>query len=311
MGTTQRTRTRTTMSNIELILKGRGKSEPISLSVLPTSTAEELYKHLAAQTKLNIHRLRITTHDKKTNDTLLWKDLGPQVSWRTVFLTEYFGPLVIHPLFYFHGHRLFYQYLPYGYASTQDVRHSKMQFLALAMVMLHYLKRELETIFVHRFSHATMPIFNLFKNSAHYWGLSGLMLAIPLYGPWYGASAVRGTLQAKDEFLFPMLGTWLFAEMSNLITHLILRSLRPANDPKRRAIPTGYGFDKITCPNYFFESVAWLAFTAMTMSPFSALFLAVSTGQMMIWAKKKHRNYKKEFGDKYPTDRWMMIPGVW
>jgi len=32
---------------------------------------------------------------------------------------------------------------------------------------------------------------------------------------------------------------------------------------------------------------------------------------MMAWAKKKQRNYKKEFGDKYPKNRWMMIPGIW
>lgn len=151
----------------------------------------------------------------------------------------------------------------------------------------------------------------------------GFLLAIPMYGPWYSASAMRNTLRSKDEFLYPLLGTWLvsqvlgsrrcraesprlalvvvpqekststsqvrttstlalltlytapssfplpqFAELSNLLTHLILRSLRPASDPKRRAIPTGYGFDKITCPNYFFEMVAWLAFTVMTMNPF-------------------------------------------
>ena len=44
------------------------------------------------------------------------------------------------------------------------------------------LKRELETIFVHT-SNATMPAFNIFKNSGHYWILSGFNLAYFIYGP--------------------------------------------------------------------------------------------------------------------------------
>jgi hypothetical protein len=33
-------------------------------------------------------------------------------------------------------------------------------------------------------------------------------------------------------------------------------------------------------------------------------------GQMFIWASKKHRAYKKEFGDKYPRNRKAMIPFI-
>lgn len=44
--------------------------------------------------------------------------------------------------------------------------------IAAACWSLHYAKRLLETIFVHRFSHSTMPIRNLFKNCIYYWGFT-------------------------------------------------------------------------------------------------------------------------------------------
>jgi very-long-chain enoyl-CoA reductase len=39
-------------------------------------------------------------------------------------------------------------------------------------------------------------------------------------------------------------------------------------------------------------------------------FIAVAAGQMAPWAKKKERNYRKEFGDKYKRKRYVMIPGL-
>ncbi|KAH9966967.1 3-oxo-5-alpha-steroid 4-dehydrogenase-domain-containing protein [Lactifluus volemus] len=227
------------------------------------------------------------------------KDLGPQVSWRTVFMTEYAGPLVIHPIFY---------YLPkalYG----DEVQHSQLQKYVYAMVMLHFAKRELESVFVHRFSHATMPLRNIFKNSIHYHILSGLFLAYPIYGPTYSADSlyIRGTLRSNPNFLWTCAGVWLFAELSNLHTHLTLRNLRPLGT-KKRAIPYGYGFGLISCPNYFFESVAWAAVAYMSGSWAAWLFWAVSTAQMMSWAAKKQCAYKKEFGKEYPRQRKAMFP---
>ncbi|KAG6848538.1 hypothetical protein H0H93_016158 [Arthromyces matolae] len=218
---------------------------------------------------------------------LLIKDLGPQISWRTVFLIEYAGPLFIHPLIYY------FPRVWYG----QDVQHSELQKYVYAFVMLHFLKRELETIFVHRFSHGTMPFRNVFKNSAHYHLLSGLALAFDVYRPKFAANSsyIAGTIRSNESFLWIMTGIWAFAQLSNLHTHLTLRSLRPANT-RVRSIPHGYGFSLMSCPNYFFETLGWTVVTAMTGSIAAAVFLAVSTTQMALWAIKKHKNYKKEFG---------------
>ncbi|KAI0327827.1 hypothetical protein GY45DRAFT_1327140 [Cubamyces sp. BRFM 1775] len=229
------------------------------------------------------------------------KDLGPQIGWRTVYLIEYAGPLVIHPLVY-HFPRLFF-----GGA----VQHSVLQKYVYAAVMLHFIKRELETLFVHRFSHGTMPFRNVFKNSGHYHILSGLLLAYSVYSPTYAANSpyIRGTIRENPNFLWSCLAVWLFAELSNLSTHLTLRSLRPAGTTKR-AIPHGYGFSLVSCPNYFFETVAWTVIAVMTGSYAAWLFLVVGTYQMAVWAIKKHKNYKKEFGKDYPASRKAMFPFV-
>ncbi|BGP17382.1 hypothetical protein JCM10213_002865 [Rhodosporidiobolus nylandii] len=283
----------------------------------PSPTVGDLKRAVSAQAKISTHRQRLTTQDKKVlddedkplsdfgvkeGDSVEIKDLGPQIAWKTVFLTEYFGPLIIHPLFYFSNPLTRLLYGP-------EFEHSKMQTVALSLILLHYAKRELETLFVHRFSSATMPWFNIVKNSGHYWGLSGLLLAAPLYGPWNGAKALSGTVFESDKWIWGWAGLWAYAELSNLLTHLNLSSLRPAGT-KVRQIPKGYGFNLVSCANYWFETVAWVAFTGLTGNWAAALFTAVAVAQMYVWAVKKHRRYKKEFGKDYPRGRKAMFPFI-
>ncbi|KAJ7760662.1 3-oxo-5-alpha-steroid 4-dehydrogenase-domain-containing protein [Mycena maculata] len=228
-------------------------------------------------------------------------DLGPQVQWRTVFLVEYAGPLIIHPLIY-HLLRLVY---------GVDVEHSALQKLVYAMVMINFVKRELETMFIHQFSHATMRFKNIFKNSAHYYLLSGLLLAYDVYRPAFSAPAVAGTWH-DGSFLGIAWAVWGFAQLSNFRTHLTTRALRPAGT-MTRAVPMGYGFSwpfNLAFPNYFFDLLGWGTVWAMSGSWAVGLFLAVSGGQMVLWAQKKHAAYKREFGDKYPRGRKALFPWI-
>jgi len=229
------------------------------------------------------------------------KDLGPQVSWTTVFIIEYAGPLIYHFLVY--NFPEFFYNVP--------VQHSLLQRYVYVMIMLHFLKRELETIFVHRFSHDTMPLFNIFKNSAHYHILSGVLLAYSIYSPTYSESSsfIKGTQRDNPTWIVFGVSIWVLAEISNLSTHITLRNLRPAGS-RKRAIPYGYGFSLVSCPNYLFEIQAWIVISIMTGSWSAWFFTIVSTVQMTLWALKKHRLYQEEFGNDYPKGRKALVPFI-
>jgi very-long-chain enoyl-CoA reductase len=240
-----------------------------------------------------------TIHSTGLRDqsTIYVKDLGTQIAWRTVFLVEYVGPILIHPLVYC--------LRPYIYPSAaKDASH--LQTLICWLVCLHFVKREFETLFVHRFSAATMPLRNIFKNSFHYWMLSGVLIAAFVYSP---SSATAQ--EANPSLLYPGLALYVIGELGNLQSHLTLMGLRSAGGAER-GIPQGLFFNLVTCPNYLFETISWIGVYLVSGLSWGVLiFIVVSVAQMAQWAKKKERRYRKEFGDKYKKKRYTMLPGIW
>ena len=287
---------------------------PDNLSVLANAPAADLYVKLAQQSKQSVHRLRITKGSDgssvpnirdvsiqstglRDQSTIYVKDLGPQIAWRTVFVVEYLGPLLIHPLFY--------AMRPYIYSSAPS-HASLLQTLFFILISLHFLKREVETLFVHHFSAATMPARNIVKNGFHYWVLAGLNMAVWIYAP--SSPAVK---RPKSLLVYSGLPLYVVGELGNLYTHLVLRGLR-SKGGKERGIPKGVGFDLVTCPNYLTEIISWIGMYLVSgMSLSVLLFIVVGTAQMMSWAKQKEAKYRKEFGDKYKRKRYVVLPGVW
>ena len=287
---------------------------PQELNTSANALSSELYTNLAQQSSFSVHRLRITKGSDGTpvqnsrdtsvhsiglrdQSTIYVKDLGPQISWRTVFIVEYLGPLLIHPLVY--------ATRPYIYPSAPK-QASQLQMLSCILICLHFLKRELETMFVHRFSAATMPARNIFKNSAHYWILSGLNIAGWIYAPHSPTAK-----PANQIILTTGLMLYTIGELWNGYAHLVLSSLRSSGGTER-GIPSGFGFGLVTCPNYLAESIAWIGVYLVSGFSYSVLlFIVFSVGQMMTWAKKKESRYRKEFGGRYKKKRYTMLPGIW
>ncbi|PIK43049.1 putative very-long-chain enoyl-CoA reductase [Apostichopus japonicus] len=213
----------------------------------------------------------------RSGSKLYFKDLGPQVGWSTVFLTEYFGPLVIYLIFYARPSII------YG-ADAADQPRDIAVHIAAACWTFHYAKRLLETIFVHRFSHATMPIMNIFKNSSYYWGFAAFVAYFinhPLYTP----------PQFGNAQLYGGLAGFLFAEYGNWRIHMAFRNLRTPGTKERR-IPNATGdpmtilFNLVTCPNYTYETIAWVSFSVMTQCLPALMFGVCGFVQMAIWRKE-------------------------
>jgi len=171
------------------------------------------------------------------------------------------------------------------------------------MAIAHYVKRELETIFVHRFSNDTMPLMNIFKNSTHYWIFFGAFTMYFLLHPLYTSPS-----WISEEMSYGLTALFLIFEFFNFQCHMVLKNLRRPGTTER-GIPKGWGFGLVSCANYFWESLCWLTFAVQCHVLGGYFFLALSFFQMLDWALKKHNRYKKDFKD-YPRGRKAMVPFI-
>lgn len=157
-----------------------------------------------------------------------------------------------------------------------------------------------------------MPLKRVFINSLHYWVFFALCNGIELF-------FFPDKHTYNSTFLIFLVVAWVGVEFANFKCHTILSSFRKkksksegeyVNESKQRGIPFGWGFDIVSCANYFWEALGWIIFSILTRTYMAYMFTFYSVYQMLEWAIKKHKNYKKEFGDKYPRGRKAMFPFI-
>lgn len=193
------------------------------------------------------------------------------MAYENLFYIEYAFPPIAVSLFYL---------LNLGNATGYNT-------LLTFCVVLHFVKRLLETKYVHIFGNPSVPFKTLLRNCGHYWLLIGLFVPIECFylrKPQLGFGAT---------LLFLL---FLAFEAGNLYCHWELRKLRVVEKSdgaveitKERKIPKGLFFDHIVSPNYTFEILAWLTFTVLFKSFVGLIFTALSAWIMTLWALEKKR----------------------
>ncbi|KAI1175163.1 3-oxo-5-alpha-steroid 4-dehydrogenase-domain-containing protein [Nemania sp. FL0916] len=308
------------------------KGLPSSIELPDDATVEFTKKQIAAATRTaDFNRIGIfdpvskkTLKDRNAvvreqepvmkHGEIIVKDLGPQISWRLVYLCEYFGPLVFHPIFALAlRNQLYPSVYPYikpfvpPPTLTANGSLTSVQTAAFAMIMLHFVKRELEVLFVHKFSANTMPAPFIVRNSFFYWVFAGLLGALEVYAPFSPAARPAAFLSSSLDVLG--LALYVGGELCNANVHWYLSTLRRPGETARK-IPSGLGFSLVTCPNYMFEIIAWIGIILVTRSPTLVVFIVIGSYYMYIWGWGKEKAYRKQFGDKYKKKRSVMLPGL-
>lgn len=94
-------------------LTARAFGQPPRLSCRTTALSRRTTSRRAVRRALRRARPLLTPHI--VAETILLKDLGPQVDYRQVFFIEYFGPIVMHLVLF------------YGYQQYFGVEHSPVK----------------------------------------------------------------------------------------------------------------------------------------------------------------------------------------
>lgn len=90
--------------------------------------------------------------------------------------------------------------------------------------------------------------------------------------------------------------------------HLLIRLRKPGETGY--AIPRGWLFDYVSCPNLLGEMIEWLGYAILTWSLPGLVFFLWTCANLIPRAQAHHRWYQLHFPD-YPKERRVFLPYLW
>eukprot|EP00761_Pharyngomonas_kirbyi_P004758 gb/GECH01004763.1/.p1 GENE.gb/GECH01004763.1/~~gb/GECH01004763.1/.p1 ORF type:complete len:240 (+),score=25.18 gb/GECH01004763.1/:1-720(+) len=195
--------------------------------------------------------------------------------------------------------------------------------LCLFLWNFHFLRRTIESAFIHRYGKSHIPISDTIEELIYY----------NVFSIWIASSLTMITkFEPQNYFLLIITGIIIFivGETGNTICHFMLRQLKSPLQLKHKKIPHGFMFEYVSCPHYFFEITSWIGFSLITtirvfsilstkssLDFFSvlhvlgaAIFNLLGAGILISWATNHHKRYLSTF-DNYPRNRKVIIPFIY
>lgn len=172
---------------------------------------------------------------------------------------------------------------------------SLVQAILLLALLGHFAKRCIEALFLHKYS-GPMDLPTTLLIASFYSFIAA------------GTSALNAAPLAHADGLF-WLGLAFFAvgEFFNFWHHKILVGLR--GESREYVIPRGGLFERVACPHYLFELLAWLGIALLSRHLFVYLAFLGMFGYLLARSLKTLAWYRAKFPD-FPKGRKALIPGL-
>lgn len=203
-----------------------------------------------------------------------------------------------------------------GYLRSSSPGANGREKVTSLLLSIHFGKRVLESMFLHRYS-GTMNADFLLPIGTSY-ALTAALIA------HQQRSVIAYTNASVDAIMLPLgLGLSVVGQLGNLYHHWLLASLRDdkskdvkaehrftlAGDDAKYVIPCGGLFKYVTAPHYFFELITWMGIACTTQQLNAFLTVADMLSYLAGRSVATTRWYKTKFPD-YPADRKHLIPFI-
>ncbi|XP_062187996.1 uncharacterized protein LOC133891297 [Phragmites australis] len=188
-----------------------------------------------------------------------------------------------------------------SFAVPGAVDGTRAQLLSAALAV-HFLKRVLEVLLVHRYS-GSMPLSTALTISSCYLFNSVAMI--------YVQHLSRGLPDPPVDLRYPGVLVFAIGVGGNFYHHYLLSRLRAVGggNDKGYKIPRGGLFELVTCPHYLFEILAFFGFAMISQTVF-ALSVAFGTAAYLAGRSCATRRWYASKFDEFPARIKALVPYV-